>query len=297
MDLLNELALTDIDPAMLAQVRALFEQQQVKLQRKEALVAEQAFKITALTHELAYYRRVRFGKASEVLAGEQRMLFDETVDMDLAAIEEELDTQAPAKRQRKRAGRQALPPELPRIEHRHEPDSCQCGQCGADLVKIGEDISEQLDVEPARFFVHRHIRPQYACRPCETITAAPIPPAVIDGGLAANGLLAWVATCKYLDHLPLYRIEQIAARQGVPLARSTLAEWIGRIGVALQPLADRLVELLRQRSCLHADETPVRQLDPARMCSTTGHPWLYSTTRPAGKAFTCAPSCKTGAAI
>jgi transposase len=124
MDVLTKLALTDIDPAMLAQVRALFEQQQVKLQCKEALIAAQPFKIAALAHELAYYRRVRFGKASEVLAGEQRMLFDETVAMDLAAIEEELDTEAPDKRQCKRAGRQALLPELPRIDHRHDPDSC-----------------------------------------------------------------------------------------------------------------------------------------------------------------------------
>jgi transposase len=209
MDLLNELARTDIEPALLAQVQALFAQQQAKL-------AENDFKIKALTFELAYYKRVRFGKASEALVGEQRLLFDETVDMDLAAIDEELRSQAPAKPPRKRAGRQPLPPELPRIEHRHEPASCQCGQCGADLVKIGEDVSEQLDVEPARFFVHRHIRPQYACRPCETVTAAPIPAAVIDGGMAAVGLLAWIAACKYLDHLPLYRIEQIAARQGVP---------------------------------------------------------------------------------
>lgn len=225
MDLLNELARTDIDPALLAQVRALFNRQQADLAqrdaalaRRDALLGEKDFKITALTHELAYYRRIRFGKASEALVGEQRLLFEETVDTDLAAIEEELEGQAPAKRPRKRAGRQALPPELPRVEHRHEPASCQCGQCGADLIKIGEDVSEQLDVEPARFFVYRHIRPQYACRPCETVTAAPIPPAVIDGGLAAAGLLAWIAACKYLDHLPLYRIEQIAARQGVPLA-------------------------------------------------------------------------------
>jgi len=261
MELLDKLARTDIDPALLAQVRELF--------------AEKDFKITALTHELAYYRRIRFGKASEALAGEQRLLFEETIDMDLAAIEEELETEAPAKRQRKRAGRQPLPPELQRIEHRHEPESCQCGQCGADLVKIDEDVSEQLDVEPARFFVHRHIRPQYACRPCQTVTAAPIPPAVIDGGLAAVGLLAWIAVCKYLDHLPLYRIEQIATRQGVPLARSTLGEWIGRIGVALQPLADRLAELLRERSCLHADETPVRQLDPGSGKTRHAYLWAY----------------------
>jgi transposase len=268
MDLLDKLARTNIDPAMLAQVRALVEQQQ-------AALAEKDFKITALTHELAYLRRVRYGKASEILTGEQRSLFDEAIEMDLAAIEEELETQAPPKLRRKRAGRQALPPELPRIEHRHEPESCQCGQCGARLVKIGEDVSEQLDVEPARFFVHRHIRPQYACRACETVAAAPIAPAVIDGGLAAVGLLAWVAASKYLDHLPLYRIEQIAARQGVPLARSTLAQWIGRIGVALQPLTDRLTELLKQRACLHADETPVRQLDPGSGKTHQAYLWAY----------------------
>ena len=67
------------------------------------------------------------------------------------------------------------------------------------MIKIGDDISEQLDVELAKFFVHRHIRPQYACRACETVTAAPIPPAL--------GLLIWVMINKYLDHLPLYRLE------------------------------------------------------------------------------------------
>lgn len=261
MELLDQLARTNIDPAMLAQVRALIEQQQAK--------------ISKLTHELAYLRRIRYGKASEVLTGEQRELFEEAIDMDLAAIEEEIERQSSTKTPRKRAGRQSLPPELPRIEHRHEPESCECAQCGAALAKIGEDVSEQLDVEPARFFVHRHIRPQYACRACETVTAAPIPPAVIDGGLAASGLLAWVAASKYLDHLPLYRIEQIAARQGVPLARSTLAQWIGRVGVALQPLADRLAELLRQRACLHADETPVRQLDPGTGKTRQAYLWAY----------------------
>lgn len=180
MNLLDQLAQTDIDPAMLAQVRALFDQQQASLVQQQAQLAEKDFKITALTHELAYLKRIRYGKASEALTGEQRSLFEEAVDMDLAAIEQELENQASVKPASKRAGRKALPPELPRIEHRHEPESCACGQCGANLVKIGEDVSEQLDVEPARFFVHRHIRPQYACRACETVTAAPVPPAVID---------------------------------------------------------------------------------------------------------------------
>jgi transposase len=239
-------------------------------------------KIQALVLELAHLRRMRFGAKSEALGAETKDLFQETLASDVAAAEAELAQQAeatgtPATPRPKRAGagRQTLPEHLPRIEHRHEPESCTCGQCGKDLVKIGEDISEQLDVEPAKFFVHRHIRPQYACRGCETVTAAPIPPAVIDGGMAATGLLAWVIVGKYLDHLPLYRLERIAARDGVTLSRSTLAEWVGRIGVALQPLADRLTAILKTRAVLHADETPVQQLDPGNGKTKRAYLWAY----------------------
>ena len=122
----------------------------------------------------------------------QRELFQETGATDIAAMEAELEVVAKdigskvlTTAKFRPTGRQGLPAHLPRIEHRHEPESCTCEACGADLVKIGEDVSEQLDVEPARFFVHRHIRPQYACRMCETVTAAPIPAAVIQGSLAA----------------------------------------------------------------------------------------------------------------
>lgn len=239
-------------------------------------------KIQALTLELAHLRRIRFGARSEAFSPEERDLFQDTLASDLAAVEAELarkqavatESQTP-RVPRSRAGRQVLPDHLPRIEHVHEPESCTCGQCGKDLVKIGEDISEQLDVEPARFFVHRHIRPQYACRACETVSAAPIPPAVIDGGMAAVGLYVWVLIGKYLDHLPLYRLEQIAARDRVILSRSTMAEWVGRIGVALQPLADRLASLLLERGVLHADETPVQQLDPGRGKTKRAYLWAY----------------------
>ena len=90
---------------------------------------------------------------------------------DQAAIEAELERLArkpprPPRKPRVRAGRQPLPPHLPRIVHVHEPETCQCVRCGGtDLVKIGEDVTEQLDVEPAKFTVHRHVYPQYACRP------------------------------------------------------------------------------------------------------------------------------------
>ena len=244
----------------------------------------QEIKIQALILELAHLRRIRFGQKNEALSGmspRQLTLFEDSLLTDITAIEAEIEQidNTPkantARLPRTRAGRQPLPDHLPRIEHRHEPASCQCDQCGHDLVKIREDITEQLDVEPARFFVHRHIRPQYACRSCETITAEPVPPAVIDGGMAAPGLLAWVWTNKYLNHLPLYRLEQIAAREQVTLSRSTLAEWVGRTGVALQPLVVRLTWHLLQGNTLHVDETPVAQLDPGGGKTRKAYLWAY----------------------
>jgi len=254
---------------------------QTLLEQAEQEIHAQALKIQALTMELAHLRRIRFGKKNESLSPKQLSLFEESVLVDIAAVDaeiEQIDTTAKttvAQSPRARAGRQPLPDHLPRIEHRHEPESCQCGQCGSNLVKIGEDVTEQLDVEPAKFFVHRHIRPQYACKFCETITAEPVPPAVIDGGMAAPGLLAWVVSNKYLNHLPLYRLEQMAAREQVTLSRSTLAEWVGRTGFALQPLADQLKWQLLQGNTLHADETPVAQLKPGSGKTHKAYLWAY----------------------
>ncbi len=297
MNLVAELARFNPDPTLANWITGALQQHLDQAQKDTAEVRRQITlrdtelraaqtKIQALTLELAHLRRMRFGVRNEALSTEQRDLFQETLASDLAAAEAELakraalatpEAQVP-RAARPRAGRQPLPDHLPRIEHRHEPDSCTCGQCGNDLVKIGEDVSEQLDVEPARFFVHRHIRPQYACRACETVSAAPIPPAVIDGGLAATGLYVWVLIGKYLDHLPLYRLEQMAVRDQVTLSRSTMAQWVGRIGVALQPLADRLAQLLLERPVLHADETPVAQLDPGKGKTHRAYLWAYRST-------------------
>jgi transposase len=254
------------------------QQQAAETLRLNAALKHAEAKNQALTLELAHLRRMRFGAKSEALNAEQRDLFQETLEADIAACEAEAEQAVPEAKsvaKRERAGRQPLPDSLPRIEVRHEPESCTCGQCGKGLVMIREDVSEQLDVKPAEFFVIRHIRPQYACRDCETVTAAPIPAAIIDGGLAAPGLLAWVTIGKYADHLPLYRIEQIAARQGVILPSSTLSAWTGHIGVALTPLAERMADILKQSNCLHADETPVAQLDPGAGKTKRAYLWAY----------------------
>jgi transposase len=278
-----------LDSATKAWVAALCDAAQKDAQRitvlekelriKEEEIRNNKIKIDALSYELAWHKRIQFDKKSEAFTGQQRDLFDETEATDIAAIEAELEalttTPAAPKPRAKPTGRKPLPADLPRVDVRHEPDSCDCGQCGKTLGLVREDITEQLDVEPAKFSVIRHIRPQYACRACETITAAPISPAIIDGGMATARVYAWVMVQKYVDHLPLYRIEGIALRSGIQLSRSTLANWAGKIGVALQPLADRLVTLLKEENTLHADETPVAQLDPGQGKTKRAYLWAY----------------------
>lgn len=304
MKSLAELEHLDLNPAAKKHVAALIQSlldqaehdakllhlKEAEIQAKESAIKAKDFKIEALTHELAHIRRMRYGVKSEALTRVQHDLFEETLATDLAAIEAEIEQLAGkqpgntvTKPKRPRAGRQPLPDHLPRTEIRHEPEHCVCGKCGnTDLVKIGEDITEQLHVEPAKFSVIRHIRPKYACRPCESIIAEPIPAAVIDGGMATVALLVWVMISKYLDHLPLYRLEQIAAREKVILSRSTLAEWVGRVGVALQPLVDRLIWHLLQGKTLLADETPVSQLDPGKGKTRKAYLWAYRSNDLAG---------------
>ena len=259
------------------------EQRNQEITRREQEIRLLEIKTQKLAFELAHLRRFRFGATSEAFSGEQRSLFEEDLDQDVAAVEAELAAEEiaadpvpsrPASR-RPHPGRTPLPPHLERIEVLHEPERCTCAACQAALVKIGEDVTEQLHIEPAVFKVIRHIRPKYTCRACETVHAAPVAPAIIDGGLPTSGLLAYVALAKYLDHLPLYRLEQRAERQGVALSRRTMSTWIGQLGVALSPLVDRLVAHLREGDSLHADETPVRQLDPGKGKTKRAYLWAY----------------------
>jgi transposase len=158
--------------------------------------------------------------------------------------------------------------------------SCTCAACGDALVAIGEDSSEQLDCEPARFFVRKHIYPTYACRACETITVASVPPAIIERGRPAPGLLAHVLVSKYADHLPLYRQSQIATRSGVELPRSTLADWVSAAGAALAPLVAAMRQELLCEPVVHADETPVAMLDPGAGQTRRAYLFAYRSATP-----------------
>jgi transposase len=237
-------------------------------------------KIDQLTHEMAVLKRWKFGAKSEQVTGEQKALFDETLDADLEAIELELDALRSAesklvpKAQPKRA---ALPAHLPRREVWHEPESTTCG-CGCAMKRIGEDVAEKLDYTPGVFTVERHIRGKWACAACQTLIQAPVPAHVIDKGIPTAGLLAQVLVSKYADHAPLYRQEQMFARAGLAIPRSTLGAWVGACGVRLQPLVDALREGMLASAVLHADETPVAMLAPGNGKTHRAYLWSYGTT-------------------
>lgn len=247
----------------------------------ERLQAELKFartKIEALNFEVARLKRWRFGSSSESLEMQKPLfeaLLTDTALEDAAARE---DKQPPKERSTKRHPvRQALPASLPRVDHHHELTETNC-TCGAPLVRIGQDISEQLDCVPAQFFVHRHIRGKYACRCCQTIQAAALPAQIIDKGLPAPGLIAQVTVAKHDDHLPLYRQEEVYARSGVHIPRSSMAQWVGICGVRLAPLAEALRDFVLSHRVIHVDETPIRLLAPGKGKTHRAYVWVYRTT-------------------
>jgi transposase len=243
-------------------------------------VAFKQMKIDQLTHEMAIHKRWKFAARSEQLHGVQRQLFDETIEADLEATALELKAlqNVEAKTEPKQTPRRApLPANLPRTEVHHEPETTMCG-CGCALQRIGEDVAEKLDYTPGVFTVERHIRGKWVCTECETLVQAPVPPHVIDKGIPTTGLLAQVLVAKFQDHLPLYRQEGIFGRAGLEIPRSTLAQWVGRCGVELQPLVDALRNEMFGRGVLHADETPVAMLVPGKGSTQKAYVWAYGTT-------------------
>lgn len=283
--MLSMLMPTQLDHLTADELRQLVQGLSLHVTRQDELIGKKdqelhwrQTKIDKLTHELAMHKRWRFGVKAEHWPIEQRHLFAETADADLAAMESELEALSTAKvptekRQPKRA---VLPPELPRTEIIHEPESTTC-PCGCSLKRIGEEIAEKLDYTPGVFTVERHIRGKWVCAQCETLVQAPVPAHVIDKGIPTAGLLAQVLVAKYLDHLPLYRQESIFGRAGLAIPRSTLAQWIGRCGVALQPVVDALKAEMLACEILHADETPVAMLNPGAGKTQRAYLWAYCT--------------------
>jgi len=185
---------------------------------------------------------------------------------------------------RKRPKRKPLPDDLPRIEVIEDIDESQkvCA-CGTELVRIGEETCEKLDIIPAKIQVIRIIRPKYACKNCEgvesegpTVVIAPPAPQIIPKGIAIPGLLAHVAVSKYVDGLPLYRQEKIFERIGVEISRSTMAGWMVMVAQGCAPVMDLLFRTLHTGPLINVDETPVQVLkEPGRANTTKSYMWVF----------------------
>lgn len=281
--------LTSLAPEVAALIERLLQQAKADAQelarRGGELTLAQA-KIDKLNFELARLRRWQFDAKTEAMTAAQRLLFAEALAEDEASLRAKLDAlqdgmpEVPKtpKAPRAKPRRQALPAHLERVEHRHEPEDTHCPNtdCRQPMQRIGEDVSEKLDIIPAKFFVHRHIYGKWACRCCQLLRQEPAEPDVVDGGIPAAGLVAHTLISRFVDHLPYYRQEPINARSGVHTPRSTLASWGGAGGASLEPLYEVHRSFILGCRVLHADETPVPLLDPGAGKTKKAYVWAWA---------------------
>jgi len=270
----------------------------------KAMVLARDVENARLTQIIKELQRHRFGRRAEGLPEDQLLLGLEEAEQIEATGAEEAERADPTKRgertAKRRANRGSLPPHLPRIEMVVDIEDHACSGCRHGLHRIGEDVSERLDIVPAQLRVIVVRRPKYACRACEDVVVqAPAPARLIEGGLPTEATVAQVLVSKYADHLPLYRQAQIYARQGINIDRSTLADWVGRAAWHLRPVHERLLAKLKASPKLFADETTAPVLDPGRGKTKTGQLWAYARddrpwqgNDPPGVAYVYAPDRK-----
>jgi transposase len=237
--------------------------------------------IAALRHQLDVLCQRLFGKKSERVDPRQLQLALEQLANEPGPITEpvEMDSgETPVRRHTRRrpAGRRPLPAHLPRrrVEIDISDAEKQCA-CGHTRTRIGEDVSEKLDYEPASFVVIETVRPKYACPHChEGVVEAPAPPQAVERSLAGEGLLAHVVVSKYVDHLPLHRLEGIFARERIDLSRSTLCGWVADVATALTPIGEQLRREIVAAHYIQTDDTTITVLDE-RGGSFKGRLWTY----------------------
>ena len=234
-------------------------------------------RVIILQEQLNLALAKRYAASSEKVSPDQVRMFDEAeIDVEAAPDMDEDVILVPAHKRRKR-GRKPLPDNLPRIDVIHElPESARyCDQDGQLLVEIGEVISEQLDIIPAKIQVIRHVRKKYACNCGQCIKTAPLPAQPIPKSMASPGLLAHITISKYQDALPLYRQETILQRIGVDIPRATLANWMIQAGTLIQPLINLMQDRLLAYDIIQMDETTVQVLkEDGKAAQSKSYLWL-----------------------
>jgi transposase len=267
---------------IIAQREALIAAQAARL-NAEAEARERALTIEQLKFAIAKLRHERFGQSAErgvVLEQLELQLADLEEDSSQAEAAAQMAAAAAARRkievgcfERRKPSRQPLPEHLVR-ERVIYPAPTACPGCGGGVLrKIGEDVTETLEVVPRSWKVIQHVREKFSCRSCETISQPPAPSHPIARGRAGPNLLAQVLFGKYGLHLPLNRQSEAYAREGVDLDVSTLADWVGAAAATLMPLIEAIRAHVFAAERIHADDTTVPVL--AKGKTRTGRLWTY----------------------
>lgn len=264
----------DRDIEDLPTARALIATLQEQLTKSQREVA-------SLRHQLDVLCQRLFGKKSERVDPQQLRLALEQLANEPGPVTEPIEmdsaeTPVRGHTRRRPPGRRPLPAHLPRrrveLDLSDAEKHCACGQV---KMRIGESIAEKLEYEPASFVVIQTVRAKYACSQChEGVVEAPAPPQAVEKSLAGEGLLAHVVVSKYVDHLPLYRLERIFAREGIDLSQTTLCDWVADVATALTPIGEQLRREVTNTSYLQTDDTSVTILDE-RGGSYKGRLWTY----------------------
>jgi transposase len=268
--------------AMVLATQAALLEEQAKARNAEAEVRVRELLIEQMKFTIAKLKHERFGQSSE------RSAVLEQLELSLADMEEDA-SQAEAAAQmaanaaasakitvqaveRRKPARRPLPEHLPR-ERVIYPSLPACPGCGGALHKLGEDVTETLELIPRQWKVIQHVREKFSCRSCEAITQPPAPSHPIARGRAGPGLLAHILFSKYGLHLPLNRQSEVYAREGIDLDVSTLADWVGAAAATLRPLIEAIRAHVFAAERIHADDTTVPVL--AKGKTRTGRLWTY----------------------
>ena len=253
--------------------------------------------VIALQHEVAQLRRMLFGRRSEKLLPDdpnQGLLFgridpqeqrdeaqaspDESASSQDDASED--DEESAPRRRTKHRGRRPLPAHLMRCVHDiHPPQEEQtCPSCGHDKTVFGADVTEELEMIPAKFFVNRYVRHKYACPHCQgSVSQGPLPARPMDKGIPGPGVLADVVASKYAEHMPLYRLQERYRRAGIDFSLSTFCDWVAHVAGLTAPIVDAMKKMVLSSRKVHTDDTPITVLDPNAqpVHSRKGYMWVY----------------------
>jgi len=261
-----------------------FQQQEINNQNTKITLQQQEIisykeRYIRLLEEFKLEKAHRFTASSEknIL---QTDLFDEP-GIELACeLKDQLDDtiDVPSYTRKKHPVRRPIPKDIPREIIIHDISECEktCG-CGAQLVRIGEEISEQIKYIPAQLSCLQHVRPKYSCKPCqENVKIAPMPSLLLPKSIAGPELVAYIIIAKYCDHIPLYRQEAIWERLGIDMPRSSLCGWLLKVSELCEPFVKLLQKQIIDYDYVQADETTVQVLDEiGRDNKTKSYMWCY----------------------